>query len=342
MPAGLGFYIPEEGAGEGVQALLYISLERKIRGADGEWEDDASEWTENLRVNRPSLDFRIRYGDGPDEVSDNLFGSNIPDTQMDTGKWTAPKPIEKVLEGMKVPAEGGDIYTDDENYNPFMIYARPSLPEEGAIPIDNLAVELNKRFGGKDLFFEYKVALARVPGEDWGEGEPGEILLYPAMFEKKIVVSVDMLIIIPLAFQADKDKEEGAVMTIDPDLGDKDLFGRSSVDDDGFFDMVTSFEFNIAIKNAAGLSAGKLFLENKTDSEEPKYELLVIDFAEPRNNLSLDSGKMEDIRKQWPFIPQASIRFEPGATVRIERGFNIGLQSVSVRVGGEYTFETGL
>jgi hypothetical protein len=310
------------------------------------WEEDTtSNWNENLRVNLPSLDFRIRYSDG--KTSENLFENDLPDTQMNmvtdtdtvTGGWTAPKPIEKVLEeGMTEDPAGG---------NPFMIYALPSLPEEGAIPIYNLAKALNEGFGGKDLFFEYEVNLTSIPEEDGGDGKGGEILLYPAMFEKKIAVSVDMLIIVPLVFQADSKAEGPIVMIIDPDV-DEDLFQRSSVNDNEYFDMVTSFGFNANIKNAAGLSAGQVFLETKTTvsddagGEKPEYELFLFDFAEPRKNLSLDSAELENIKKIWPFIPQASIRFEPGAMVRIERGFNIELQSVSVRAGGEYTFETGL
>jgi hypothetical protein len=361
MPKDLGFYIPEEGAGEnnsedggeGVQARLYISLERKIRGKDGEWKEDTSGsddgWNENLRVNLPSLDFRIKYGDGENDRGDNLFTKTAEEQPGTvTGRWTAPEPVEKVLERMKSPDDDGGpprIYTDEENLdNPFYIYTGDSLPKEGAIPLGNLASELNKNFGGKDLFFEYSVELTGIPEEDGGDGgEDGEILLYPVMFEKKIVVSVDMLLIVPLIFQAkiEPGTEEPIVMTIDPDV-DGDIFQRANAGDNGYFDMVTSFGFNVATKNAAGLSAGQLFLENKTDVEEQKYELLVFDFAEPRNNLSLDGDKLEKIKEIWPFIPQASIRFAPGAIVRIERGLNIKLQSVTLRAGGEYTFETGL
>jgi hypothetical protein len=373
MPKGLGFYIPGEDAGEdgseeggeGVQARLYISLERKIRGEDGEWKEDTSHsgndgWNENLRVNLPSLDFHIRYGDGENDKGENLF-TNTADEQTGTvtGRWTAPMPIEKVLERMMESGDDGalpTIYKDEENLdNPFKIYTGlptgDSLPKEGAIPLGNLASALNRRFGEKDLFFEYSVALTSIPEADGGDGEDGEILLYPAMFEKKIVVSVDMLLIVPLVFkakhEAEAEAEDPIVMIIDPDV-DEDLFQRTSATDNGYFDMVTSFGFNINIKNAAGLNAGRLFLETKTTvtdddgNEKPEYELPVFDFAEPRNNLSLGGDDLEKIKAIWPFIPQASIRFDPGAMLRIERGFNIELQSVTLRVGGEYTFETGL
>jgi hypothetical protein len=185
------------------------------------------------------------------------------------------------------------------------------------------------------------VELAGVPGEEGG----GEILLYPAMLEKKIVVSVDLLIIVPLVFLAapasEADSEDTVRINIDPDLGGKDLFQRAGPDDNEYFDMVTSFGFNVNLKSM-GLNSGQLFLENKTDAEDQQYELPVFDFAEPRNSLSLDGAEMEKIKKIWPFIPRASIRFERGEKIEIGRGFNIELQSMSVRVGGEFTFETGL
>jgi hypothetical protein len=308
-------------------------------GYDG---DDPYGWRRNLQVNLPNLDFHVRYGDTT--RSENLF-THEPNAQKGTGAWALSRSIKEILEDPENP----DIKADEENTdNPFKIYAAPSLPEtEKAIPLGNFVGALNDVLtGGKEgpLFFDYTVELAKVPGEEEGTEEPGEILLYRGMLEKKIVASADLLIIVPLVFQANPDADEGSpvVVTIDPDLEDEDLFGRKDPDDNEYFDMVASFGFDIAVKNAAGLNAGKLFLENKTDVKKLQYRLPIIDFANLRGNLSLDSAEVEKIKAIWPFVPQASIEFERGAVVRIERNFNIELQSVTVKLEGEYTFETGL
>jgi hypothetical protein len=363
MPKGLGFYIPDEAkgeAGKGLDARLYIGLKRQSLNEDGEWVDDPEnpgsvddpyEWGKNLVIKLPNLDFRFKYSD--DTKSDNLF-TYEQNSQKDTGEWTFSSPLEKIMKALEdtenPELDGPVIMEDPENKaNPFKLYTSSSLPEEDkAIPLGNFAEAFNEALiGGKEgpLYFEYTVELANVPGENEGTEEPGEILLYPEMLRKKIVFSVDLLLIIPLKFQANPDAGEGVpvVMTIDPDLGDEDLFGREGPDDNEFFDMVTSFGFDLAIKNVAGLSAGKFFLENKSDVKKLKYRLPLLDFANPHSsNFFLDSGEMEKIKSIWPFIPQVALEFTSGDVVRIERNFNIELQSITVKADGEYTFETGL
>jgi hypothetical protein len=200
-----------------------------------------------------------------------------------------------------------------------------------------LAAEFNDTIKkGKEWRFDYTAELVDI--KDRSGGDQGAILLYPDMLRKRLVASVDLLMIVPLIFKAG---DEGAAMAIDPDTGDKDIFQRTGPDDNKYFDAVTSLAFNVVIKNA-GLNAGQLFLENKITANQRKYKLLIVDLAKPDNNLSLDGNGLEDIRGIWPFIPQASIVLEPRDELRIRRSFNIDLQSVTVKVGGEYTFETGL
>jgi hypothetical protein len=351
LPKGLGFYIPEEGeeAGAGVNAQLYISLKRQSF-IDGEWVDDpdgpgddgaASDgWSKNLQVDLPNLDFHVIYGNG---VSDNLF-TYEPGAYKGTGAWALPRAIGEILEDPALALVAEDAENAD---NPFKLYTASSLPEQDkAIPLGNFAKTLNETLSGRKegpLFFSYTVALAGVPGGEGGAEEPGEIVLYPDMLKKKIVASADLLMIVPLVLQADRDaKEDIVVVTINPDLGDEDLFRREGPDDNEYFDMVSSFGFDIILKNVAGLNAGKLFLENKTDVKKLKYRLPIVDFTDLRGALFLDSAEIEKIKAIWPFIPQASIEFERGEILRIERNFNIGLQSITVKLGGEYTFETGL
>jgi hypothetical protein len=358
IPKGLGFYIPNEAAGdkagEGINANLYISLKRQKQSIDGgEWVDDPDisgeeeqpsyGWEQNLQVNLPSLDFRARHGDN---VSENLFTYN-PNEEKSTGEWALFRSLD--LEAQEF-AEQGIVKKDEENKdNPFKIYSGPTLPESNkAIPIGNLAKVFNENLASeKDLYFDYTVELSRISKDD-GSSEPGEILLYPDMLEKRIAVSVDLLIVVPLKFmaiQTDPDNPDApVVITIDPDLGNDDLFGRKNPDDNEYFDLVKSFGFDINIKNLAGLSAGRFFLKTKTGGESNYYKtsMPIIDFSRSQNKFSLDSGELEKIKGIWPFIPQVSVEFEPGEVVRIERNFNIELQSITIKAGGEYTFETGL
>jgi hypothetical protein len=337
----LGFYIPkgEAKAGEEVEARLYICLKRQKFSdedgdGDGTWveDDNPDDWDKNLQVNLPNLEFCIRYGN--DEQSANLF--TYEHTSKGAGAWALSRPMAEILAGLQTPK-------DPENKdNPFNLYTAPALPEpDKAIPLGKLAEALNGTlFGGKEgpLFFDYKIELSSLNGED----EDGEILLYPEMLKKKIVASVDILMLVPMIFQANPAAEKPVAITFDPDLGGEDLFRRKTPEDNAYFDMVTSFGFDIVVKNGSVLSAGKLFLENKTDDENPKYRLPIVDFTGTRNNLILDSAEMEKIKAIWPFIPRMSIEFNSGQVVRIKRNFNIELQSVTVRAGGEYTFETGL
>ncbi|MDR0598277.1 MAG: hypothetical protein LBG14_07200 [Treponema sp.] len=339
MPKGLGFYTPEA-ADEGFSARLYINLTRQSL-IDGQWADDpagdgeeSGGWGGNLQVDLPNLDFRIRYGDGSN--SDNLF--TLSEHKEGTGAWTLSRPLAEILGDPKL------IMEDAENpANPFMIYTSPALPDK-AIPLGNFADALNQALLGKKegpLFFDYKVKLADIPGETGAE-EPGEILLYPEMLKKRLLVSVDLLLLFPLILQADPGALSPVVLAIAPDAGEGDLFQRKGPEDGGYLDMITSFGFDIALRNVAGLNVGKFFLENKTEDENLKYRMPIVDLADLGGNLSLDSGEMEKIKGIWPFVPQIAIEFEPGARVQIERNFNIGLQSVTLKAGGEYTFETGL
>jgi hypothetical protein len=355
---------------EGFGAWLYLSLKRQrpsLIDKDGngeldDYEDDPGDdpespdydehdpdgWRRNLKI--PNLSFRVGYHTS--DMSDDLAPK--PNAQEDTGPWILSRPLAEVLRDMEDPENPeAPIKKDDENKdNPFSIYTAPSLPElksGKAIPLKHLAETLNEALvGGKEgpVYFEYEMELASVPGEEEGTKETGEILLYKDMLEKKIVASVDLLILMPMIFKAypGPDAAEGAPVTVifNPDLGDEDMFGRKTPDDNEFFDMVTSFGFNIAAKNIAGLSAGKLFLENTTDVKKLKYRLPLLDFANHRGNVSLGGGEMEKIKAIWPFVPRVAIEFEPGEEVRIQRNFNIELQSITVKAGGEYTFETGL
>jgi hypothetical protein len=352
LSKGLGFYIPEDGAGEGPAAHLYISLKRKILNENGDWvedpkspdydEDDPDGWRSNMQVNLPNLDFRIRYGDGSHR-SDNLF-TYEPRAQNDTGSWALSRSIADILAAM----EDQNLITGDaENKdNPFKIYAAPSLPEpDKAIPLGNLAKALNETLTGRQegpLFFEYTIELADIPGEEAGKEEPGEILLYPDMLNKKVVVSLDILMLFPMVLQADPGAEGPLILSLGPDLGEEDLFRRAGPDDNEYFDRITSFGFSVVTKNVAGLRAGKLFLENETDVKKLKYRLPIVDFTNPRSDLSLDAGELEKIQAIWPFIPRMLLEFERGDVLRFERNFNIELRSITVKAGGEYTFETGL
>jgi hypothetical protein len=422
MPTGLGLYIPQEAAreqtaeeaGKGIaetlDTRLYISLKRQSF-VNEEWVDDPEDdpnapgynakdphgWRRNLRVNLPSLDFRVIYNDDVNDKSGNLFTYD-PHEQKDTGEWALAGPLDLDSNPDWVREDSGNAD------NPFKIYTAPAsspLPEmDKAIPIGNLAPAFNEVFFGRKngpVFMDYQVELVDITEQNEGgqSEDKGAILLYPDMLKKRIVASADLLILVPMVFQAlppDHDAADGAlvvedsvppvVITIDPDTGNQDLFGRAGLHDKGYLDLITSFGFDVNIKNMAGLSAGKLYLQNKApavpqneipqneipkseiaESETPedetpedespekpddetrdgKFKKLIVDFSSPKNNLSLTSGDLEEIKGMiWPFIPQVSIEFERGEVLRIERNFNLELQSVTIKAGGEYTFETGL
>jgi hypothetical protein len=357
IPKGLGFYVPEEGDenGESVSAYLYITLTRQVFENDA-WVDDPDRpggegqapygWGDNLKVNLPSLDFHARYGDNKDDVSENLFAYN-PNEERGISDWALSRPID--LEDPEC-VDQAFITADENPDNPFKIYSGPTLPEmDKAIPIGNMAKVFNENLiGEKDLYFDYTVKLSSIPdeGSESLKEASGEIILYPDMLKKRVQASVDMLIVVPLIFKAlqtDPDPAVPVVVTIAPDLGDDDLFGRKSSDDNEYFDMVKSLGFDINIKNLAGLSAGRFFLENQTGEESSRYRTSapIIDFSKPQNKFSLGGEELETIKAIWPFVPQLSIEFEPGEEVRIERNFNIELQSITIKAGGEYTFETG-
>jgi hypothetical protein len=360
FPAGLIFQVPDRGGEDegGMSGSLYIGLKRQ-KLVDEAWVDDDADdpegddydetdpygWRRNLSINLPSLDFRVRYGDNAGDVSENLFDYN-PNEEKDTGEWALSRPLD--LEDPDL-VDQEFVKEDDENAaNPFKIYSSPSLPElDKAIPIGNLAEVFNKNLiGEKDRYFEYTVELSSLPDNEDGSREPGEILLYPDMLEKRMLISVDLLMVVPLKFtalQTDPDPSVPVVVTIAPDLGDEDLFGRMGPDDNEFFDLVKSLGFDINIKNLAGLSAGRFFLESKTSGGPGYYRtsMPIVDFSRPRNKFSLGDEELEEIKTIWPFVPRVSIEFEAGKEVRIERNFNIELQSITIKAGGEYTFETG-
>jgi hypothetical protein len=352
IPKGLVFYIPEEGDG-GISANLYISLKRQKQLSDGVWVDEAADdpgrdgyketdpngWSRNLKVNLPSLDFRARQGD---KVSENLFAYN-PNEEKSTGEWALFKPLN--LEAPEFAEQGMVTKDDDNEDNPFMIYTGSTLPEPNKdIPIGKLAEVFNKNLiGEENLYFEYTMELSSLPDHEDGAQEPGEIILYPEMLEKRVLVSVDLLIVLPLKFtvlQTDPDPAVPMVVIIAPDLGDGDLFGRTSRDDNEYFDLVKSLGFDVNIKNLAGLNAGRFFLESK-NGEDYYRTPAILDFSNPQNKFSLGSEDLEKIKAIYPFIPRVSVEFDPGKVVRIQRNFNIELQSITVKAGGEYTFETG-
>jgi hypothetical protein len=382
MPTGLGFYRPEqrargspgEGAGsEGLDARLYLSLVRQ-RLSDGNWVDDSGGWNENLRINLPKLEVRVIYGDGA--ASDNLF-TYEPIAENDTGDWTLSRPLDLEADDLGLVSE------DEENAdNPLKLYAPPPsspLPHmDKAIPLGNVAQILNEILFGRQsgpLFLSYTMELVPLAGQSGTAGEPGEILIYPEMLTKRIVAFADLLLLIPLTFQADpagSDKEDAppVVVSFAPDTGEEDLFRRAGPGDKGYLDLITSLEFDLAIKNVTGLHAGKLFLENRVlDYAVPKHETpesvsaggeapgnetpeekpgggtfsrLIVDFANPRQSLSLTSEDLETIKGIWPFIPQLAIHLTSGEVLRIERNFAIELESITLKAGGEFIFETGL
>jgi hypothetical protein len=379
LPTGLVFPVPGKGEvwdedGRGMSASLYLSLKRQ-QLVDGVWVDegagdpaspgyetDPHGWRRTLRVNLPSLDFRVRYDD--DQMSENLFTYN-PGEEKDTGEWALFRSLDLEDPGL---VDQSLVGVDSENAdNPFKIYTGSTLPApDKAIPLGNLAEVFNKHLlGEKDLYFDYTVDFYTPKNEDgsdmknedgsdmllypdpeWEDEsrEPGEIILYPNMLEKRIAVSADLLIVLPLKFtvlQTDPDPDVPVVVTLAPDLGDGDLFGRQSPDDNEYFDMVKSLGFDLNIKNLAGLNAGRFFLESKTGGEPYRTSAPIVDFSHPQNTFSLGSEELETIKGIWPFIPRVAIEFEPGKDVLIERNFNIELQSITIKAGGEYTFETG-
>jgi hypothetical protein len=353
LPKGLNFYTPEEGTpeeapqGGGVEEIsgyLYINLKRQVYdGTTEAWVDEESggsgydaDWRKDLLVDTSNLQFRVKYG----EKIKDLFSPNESE-QEEPGKQMLFEPLN--LEDSEVLAQD----TENEN-NPFTIYMSSSMPEpDKAIPIRNLAKVFNEaNSNGEDMFFEYTVKLISRSGEiDLGEVPLSpDIELSPDIFARKVVVSADLLMIIPLKFLVvQTDPDTPVVMSIDPDVGG-DLFGRSGPDDNEYLDMFTSFEFNISTKNLAGLKTGKFFMENKNGDEALEHLRLgpIIDLVNPKNRFYLDSGKLEEIKATWPFSPQILIEFQDGEIVEIERYFNIELQSITVKADGEFTFETGL
>jgi hypothetical protein len=359
MPKELAFYIPgaEDEDGDVMTASLYISLKRQRLDGDV-WVDEEADdpegeefvildphgWGRNLRVNLPDLNFKVRYGNEPEEISQNLF-SYDPRLEKDTGQWALARSLN-----LEAPEYADLVKGDAENtHNPFKIYSGAALPEPGkAIPLGHLAEEFNKNLlGGKDLYFEYEITLASVKDDEAGNHIPGEIILYPEMLNKKVVASADLLMVLPLRFRArqpNTDTPEAPVtIVIAPDLGDGDLFGRGSPTDNGFFDFVTSLGFDTSIKNMLGLKTGAFYLESKTGGDPDYYRVPspILDFTKPQNRFTLGSGEMETIKGIYPFIPQVAVEFAPGAELAIQRNFNIELQSITVKASGEYTFETG-
>jgi hypothetical protein len=318
-------------------ARLYISLEKE--------PEDGSEWKENLKVALPNLEFKVKYDDG--EESANLF-THVPGVPEYTEEWALSSSLGKILEDMADPENAKyAIVTDTENKdNPFKIYTASGLPEpDKGIPIENLGPALNRVFsgekGGSSLSFRYNVELASV--ENKGIKEPGEILLYPAMLEKTVKTSADLLMLVSMKFQVKPHRPDNSeapvILEIDADLGDEDIFGRGE-GDNGFFDNIKFLGFEISSKNAIGLSAGKLYLENthSNNGAQGAFRREIFDFVKG-GNLLLNK---EDLMENNPFIPKLSLEFKYGDTVEVGQSFAIKLQSITVRVGGEYTFETGL
>jgi hypothetical protein len=365
IPKGLVFYIPEEGDEDSdvMSANLYISLKRQKQLSDGVWVDEAADdpgrdgyketdpngWSRNLKINLPNLDFRARQGD---TVSENLI-TYTPNEEKSTGEWALFKPLN--LEAPEF-AEQGMVKKDDENKdNPFMIYTGSTLPEPNkAIPIGNLAEVFNKNLiGEENLYFEYTVKLSSLSDNEDGSQKPGEIILYPEMLTKRVLASVDLLMVLPLRFrtiQTGPDPEAPVTISIASDLVGGDLFGRSGPEDNGFFDFVTSLGFDTSINNMAGLNVGTFFMQAEYEKEPGVFEIYriptpVLDFSKIEtktpNRFTLDSEVMEKIKSIWPFNPEVVVEFPPDRVVRFYQNFNIELQSITVKASGEYTFETG-
>jgi hypothetical protein len=342
IPKGLGFYIPKEGEAKDnreIDARLYVGLKRQKLvdtngdGAGDAWEDVPGSWNGNMRINRPSLDFSIKYVD--ETLSGNLFSYGYEEKDADA--WTLSRPIGDILAEQK---EAEDSSAEED---PSRIYAIASLPEpEKGLPLENLAKALNAALIGDDgkkgpLSFEYKVRLTPLKKE----GTDEEILLYRNMIDKKIVVSVDLVALVPMIFRADPNAPGPVAISFGPDL-EGDLFGRQGGDDNSYFDRITSFGFDMAVKNGSVLSAGKVFLENITTVEEQKYSLPLLDFTGPRSRVTLGGEDIEKIKAIWPFVPRLSVELEPDTPVQIKQDFKVELQSVTLRAGSEFEFETGL
>jgi hypothetical protein len=189
------------------------------------------------------------------------------------------------------------------------------------------------------LFFDYRVTLAGELNEETNLPD-GELLLYPAMLEKTLKVSADLLMIVPLRFKVAPHESEGPVIIAIPsNVGDSDLFGRPQ-NDNGYFDNIKFLGFDITSRNVLGLKKGAIYLENEKNNPDRPFEPQpIFNLAGGGSSLFLDE---EMLRANNPFIPKLTVRFEHGDAVEIERGFSIGLESITVRAGGEYSFDTGL
>jgi hypothetical protein len=224
---------------------------------------------------------------------------------------------------------------------PFDMYTNPTWLEKG-IPL-NLAGALNAVLSGEKtgkLSFEYKVELAGELNAETGEKEDGEILLYPSMLEKTIKASADLLILVPLKFEAlGSENQDTVKIDIPAGLGNSDLFGRTE-NDNGYFDYIKFLGFDITSKNVLGIKAGEIYLENEKNSTDRPFEPQpIFNLAGGGSSLFLDE---ELLKANNPFVPKLSIRFKPGDIVEIDRDFSISLESITVRVGGEFPFDTGL
>jgi hypothetical protein len=345
MPTGLVFNPPEA-----LKAQLYISLERgPTPPSGGKWEKDPPQegWDTNLDVDLPNLEFYVKYGkDGSeDNRSGNLFAGLAP--KKGTDAWALSKPLGEFLK-VKANPESSEyaIMKDPENGdNPFKLYTASELPEPGkAIPMKDLGAALNRVLSGEKkerLFFDYTATLAGNLDEATGEVEDGEILLYPSILEKTLKVSADLLIIVSMKFKASPYKLDESnnlvIVDINSDLGNSDLFGRTP-NDNGYFDDIKFLGFDITSKNVLGLKAGEIYLENGHERGSFKPQP-IFNLAGGSSSLFLNE---DELKANNPFIPKLSIRLKPGDTVEIERGFSVKLESITVRVGGEHTFDTGL
>jgi hypothetical protein len=352
MPKELAFYIPgaEDEDGDVMTASLYISLKRQRLDGDV-WVDEETDdpegehfvitdpygWRRNLRVNLPTLEFYVRHDDKKSDV--NLF--SYEPSMNDTGQWALASPIN-----LEAPEFADLVKADSENtHNPFKIYTG-SLPNK-AIPLGHLAEEFNQHLiGGKNLYFDYTVKLSSAPIDEDENRVPEEIILYPEMLNKKVVASADLLMVLPLRFEVqpnpDPHSADPVTIVIDPDLGDGDLFGRSGWGGDiEFFEFVTSLRFDTSINNMLGLDVGEFYLQNKKGEYESRTPIL--DFSNKNNSFFLDNAEIEKIKaeSEYPFVPQIAVKFKPYDVLRIQRNFNIELQSITVKASGEYTFETG-
>jgi hypothetical protein len=266
----------------------------------------------------PSLNFYAHFG--KDFVPGS--GENLITTKGVVG-----------TEGPKIIADPVKPGGDGDDEETMAIYSG-KIPEEGGYFLDLKGV-LNSVLSGTntgELYFEYDIALL-------GAGQTG-IVVTPDIFDEegKLTVTVDIILELPLSLVAAEQENGGPTQIIleDIDLGSEDLFGRSSASDNSFFDMVSSFEFEISLRNLTGISMGKVKLVNNLGDPDTEYSIPIVDLSKPVQKIA---PNIEELKKIYPFIPKVVIEFDSGRSLQIDRGCSIGVNSISVKAGVEQTIK---